>query len=365
VLTFASIGQRVVPLLVLCALVASAFLAEPSRAESGSFTLTGRVDAGLPSGSRITLGQTLTIVSDDSGAPTRYVIDLRWVLNDLGALDQDDLVSVDVQTLADGTLVATSVTNVSGRSGTQNQGLSTGSRDVSEQPGASGAADREDDVSNLAPVDPSPTSTATLTPTQTATATPTVTLTPTVTPTGTLTPTTTATATLTPTATSTVTATPTATATATATPTAIAAPVFVMTGSMGTARFGHRATLLPNGKVLIVGGSSGSVSLTSAELYDPTTGLFSPTGSMGSGRLYATATPLPNGKVLVAGGSAGAVAHASAELYNPSSGTFTVTGSMSIGRRTHTATLLTNGQVLITGGTTPSGVAASAELYGP
>ena len=77
---------------------------------------------------------------------------------------------------------------------------------------------------------------------------------------------------------------------------------FGNTGSLGTARHGHTATLLPNGKVLVAGGYSGSGSLASAELYDPATGTWSATGSLGTARDHHTATLLPNGKVLVAGG---------------------------------------------------------------
>src|SRR5438105_707186 len=45
--------------------------------------------------------------------------------------------------------------------------------------------------------------------------------------------------------------------------------------SMSTARAFHTATLLPNGKVLVAGGDAAP---TSAELYDPATGTWSPTG---------------------------------------------------------------------------------------
>ena len=67
-------------------------------------------------------------------------------------------------------------------------------------------------------------------------------------------------------------------------------------------RTSHTATLLPNGKVLVAGGYNGFGSLSSAELYDPATGSWSPTGSLGTARDSHTATLLPNGKVLVAGG---------------------------------------------------------------
>jgi hypothetical protein len=86
-------------------------------------------------------------------------------------------------------------------------------------------------------------------------------------------------------------------------------------------------------------------------------GVFVPTGSMTAKRVLPTATLLPNGQVLVVGGSAAAdnfgtvPSLASAELYAPMTGMFSATGSMSIGRVNHTATLLPNGRVLIAGGT--------------
>src|SRR6478672_6466076 len=90
---------------------------------------------------------------------------------------------------------------------------------------------------------------------------------------------------------------------------------FSNTGSLTTARFGHTATLLPNGKVLVAGGYNNGVEyFSSAELYDPASGTWTATGSLITGREYHTATLLPNGKVLVAGGLG---ANTGTELYDP------------------------------------------------
>jgi Kelch motif len=53
---------------------------------------------------------------------------------------------------------------------------------------------------------------------------------------------------------------------------------FSATGSMTTARAGAVAAPLPDGRVLIAGGFDSGNELSSAEVYDPSTGTFSPTG---------------------------------------------------------------------------------------
>jgi hypothetical protein len=90
---------------------------------------------------------------------------------------------------------------------------------------------------------------------------------------------------------------------------------FTQTGDLNTARFGHTATLLPNGKVLVAGGNgSGGVS-SSAELYDPIAGTWSAIGDLANPRNGHTATPLANGNVLIAGGvNSGSVLN-NTELY--------------------------------------------------
>lgn len=146
-----------------------------------------------------------------------------------------------------------------------------------------------------------------------------------------------------------------------------AAPASISsTGSLAQARLGHTATLLPNGKVLVVGGFSvNDANLDSAELYNPATGTWSRTGSLTTGRSFHTATLLSNGKVLVAGGSGSSEFLASAELYNPATGTWSATGSLTTSRSNSTMNTLPDGRVLVAGGNNSSGAIASAELYDP
>ncbi len=139
------------------------------------------------------------------------------------------------------------------------------------------------------------------------------------------------------------------------------------TGSMGEARGNHTATLLSDGRVLVVGGFA----LASAELYDPRARTWAQTGAMHQDRGYHTATLLPDGKVLVVGGFSGVdnpQATASAELFDPDTGIWTSTADMGLARAGHTATLLPDGRVLVVGGSSGGGSfqqTASAELYDP
>ena len=148
---------------------------------------------------------------------------------------------------------------------------------------------------------------------------------------------------------------------------------FIPTGSMITSRGEHTATLLTNGTVLVAGGLSTGFPAqftASAELYNPATGAFTPAGNMTVARGQHTATLLADGRVLIAGGRTGTDRTdgpqdlASAELYNPSTGAFTPTGAMITLRGLHTATSLPDGRVLVTGCAIPCN-SAIAELYDP
>ncbi len=151
-----------------------------------------------------------------------------------------------------------------------------------------------------------------------------------------------------------------------------AAGAFAATGSMTFKRLGPTATLLKTGKVLVAGGTDATGNpVAIAELYDPAAGTFATSGGMITARIHHTATLLNDGTVLFAGGDtlSGSTFNgvSTAELFDPTSGTFSPTGSMGTDRTFHTATLLNDGRVLVIGGFTVTqlslGFTATAELY--
>jgi len=141
---------------------------------------------------------------------------------------------------------------------------------------------------------------------------------------------------------------------------------FAATCNMETARESHTATLLSSGLVLIAGGDDRTVSLATAELFNPDTHSFAPAGNMADARARHTSTSLRDGRVLVVGGrDASGNALASVELFDPARGSFTPTGSMNVARESHTATLVGDGRILVTGGDNAGVPLATAELFDP
>jgi hypothetical protein len=127
------------------------------------------------------------------------------------------------------------------------------------------------------------------------------------------------------------------------------------------------AARLPDGRILVVGGYDGDY-LNSAEVFDPTTNSFSPLGATLSDTRYApVAASLPDGRVLVAGGYDDDTAAdvASAEVFNPSTGTFSPVGSMTRPREEAGAAPLADGRILVAGGYDDGTTLDSTEIFDP
>jgi Galactose oxidase, central domain/Kelch motif len=163
------------------------------------------------------------------------------------------------------------------------------------------------------------------------------------------------------------------------------------TGSLATSPIDPTMTLLPDGKVLLAGGesreqlNSGSGGDRTAQLYDPERGAWSPAGSMNSGRSWHSATLLPNGTVLVVGGTVQIAGRgqeerpetaAPAELYDPAKNTWSRAAPPRHTKMAQTATLLPRspasvcgpncGKVLVAGGRAigqPTNVTVTADFY--
>jgi len=135
---------------------------------------------------------------------------------------------------------------------------------------------------------------------------------------------------------------------------------------MGHARLGHTATLLPNGKVLVVGGFD-QANPVGSEIYDPETNTWSSAGAMQHPRLWHTSTLLANGVVLVAGGiiDAQGTETNSVEAYDPVTNSWSARAALKTERSFHTATRLNNNAVVVVGGgnETPPYIHNSTELY--
>ncbi|WP_342377007.1 galactose oxidase [Myxococcus stipitatus] len=137
---------------------------------------------------------------------------------------------------------------------------------------------------------------------------------------------------------------------------------------MATPRASHTATLLDDGRVMVVGGLTGSSTRTQkVEIYDPTTNRWKDLSELKTARSDHTATLLPGDQVLVVGGRGpDGEALDSAELYNPVTNKWTDAGTLVSGARASHAALelpATEEILVVGGGTGPNGGLKSADIY--
>ncbi|WP_395811824.1 Kelch repeat-containing protein [Archangium minus] len=137
-------------------------------------------------------------------------------------------------------------------------------------------------------------------------------------------------------------------------------------GAAGTHRSGHTVTVLPDGRVLVVGGTTSRAAAT-AELYDPASGEWKLAATPSTPREAHGALVTGDGRVLVAGGfhvSSGALA--SVESYDPAADTWSAEPALRAARRGAGMVLLEEGAVLVVGGSNDlQGTLATSERYDP
>lgn len=143
------------------------------------------------------------------------------------------------------------------------------------------------------------------------------------------------------------------------------------TGSMVFPRNFPALVLLDNGKVLAIGESQTPGS-TSCEIYDPASGTWSLTGALhaprSSAKLQNSVVKLSDGRVLVEGGRDPidpSKLVSSAEIYDPRTGVWTLTGSMNTPRVEQASSLLQDGRVLVVGGDHPYNARSTSEIFDP
>jgi len=149
--------------------------------------------------------------------------------------------------------------------------------------------------------------------------------------------------------------------------------------SLATRRSGHSATTLLDGRVLVVGGnnivtnpdgSTTTVDLASAEIFDPRLVRSLRAHPRWPRRALAISPSClaHNNNVLIVGGTSNGISISSAELFTPWQGTFSATGSLSTARSNAAGSpMWQDGLLLVAGGkdaATPPNALASTEVYG-
>lgn len=137
-----------------------------------------------------------------------------------------------------------------------------------------------------------------------------------------------------------------------------------------TRRGFHTATLLPDRRVLVVGGAvedgGGLRALTATEIYDPRADTWARTAPLPAPRAFHTATVLDDGRVLVVGGGELDALTANATMYDATTESWLPASRPANARTAHTATRMPSGRILVAGGNTGNGSAvADVEVYIP
>lgn len=125
---------------------------------------------------------------------------------------------------------------------------------------------------------------------------------------------------------------------------------------MQTARVLHQMQSLPNGEVLVFGGTQAAApffqptTLGSCEIYNPTNNSWRDAANLTNERFEFSSVRLPSGKILAIGGEGlGGGVLSSVEEYDPQSNTWTVIGQLAFPSKGGDAVIDDNGTIILTG----------------
>ncbi len=130
------------------------------------------------------------------------------------------------------------------------------------------------------------------------------------------------------------------------------------------------ASVLQDGRVLVTGGShtgAGPAAMRkTAEIYDPKTDTWTSAGQFAINRAGHSATVLRDGRVLVVGGAGAAATIGLAEIYDPMQNIWSPAGNLALARTDHSAAIMSDGRVIVAGGWSDDGAAGHlVELFDP
>jgi hypothetical protein len=132
-------------------------------------------------------------------------------------------------------------------------------------------------------------------------------------------------------------------------------------------RAAHVCIALPDGSILVAGGSSGPGGPTNAaEIYQPATDTWTTTGAMLTARTNAAAILMNNHQVLIAGGETSGQIANTLEIYDPAAARFRLAhGVLSSPRANHAIAVLADGRILIAGGSDGARVLDTMDIFDP
>jgi hypothetical protein len=141
---------------------------------------------------------------------------------------------------------------------------------------------------------------------------------------------------------------------------------FEPVSSMQNPRQDHVCAALPDGTLLVAGGRTDAGPVNAAEIFHPDLNQWTAAPPMSSARAGATATTLKDGRIVIGGGQGAGTPLNTIEIYDPSRGTFSTVGAtLTAPRSGHAAATLPDGRVLIAGGTDGAKILDSIDVLDP